>query len=234
MAGLAYKTFDLVGEALDAPSASIAGASFFDRLRPLGVLASYIRAYGPAAQEEVVYSRISPPGWESFYADRQFQKVNYLAREVKRRENAFRWSDIQLTSKPERNLARALVDNGFPDGLAIPCHGALGYTAVVSLAVERLDQLSPDETSAIRMASLILHSRMRMLCERTTPQPPRLTQRERDCLAFVSEGRTDSQIADIMGISLSTTITHLKNARAKLQVRSRAEAVAKALLWGVI
>jgi DNA-binding NarL/FixJ family response regulator len=57
---------------------------------------------------------------------------------------------------------------------------------------------------------------------------PALTERERDVLAHLVEGRTNRQIAGTLYISEKTVSVHVSNILAKLGVRSRAEAAALA------
>lgn len=59
-----------------------------------------------------------------------------------------------------------------------------------------------------------------------------LTPREQDLLASLSDGRTNSQIATQLGISLNTVKFHLKNLYEKLNVNNRAQAVARFLADG--
>lgn len=54
----------------------------------------------------------------------------------------------------------------------------------------------------------------------------RLTQRERELLAMLGDGWTNTQIATRTGISENTVKYHLKNLYDKLEVRNRAMAVA--------
>ncbi len=56
-----------------------------------------------------------------------------------------------------------------------------------------------------------------------------LTPRERDLLVSLADGRTNSQIARELGISLNTVKFHLKNLYEKLSVNNRAQAVARFL-----
>lgn len=53
-----------------------------------------------------------------------------------------------------------------------------------------------------------------------------LTGREQELLIALSEGNTNTQIADELDISLNTVKFHLKNLYGKLSVRNRAQAVA--------
>lgn len=61
-----------------------------------------------------------------------------------------------------------------------------------------------------------------------------LTPREIEVLALAADGLSGPQLADQLGVSPSTVHTHFENVYAKLDVRNRAAAVAKALRLGVI
>lgn len=55
-----------------------------------------------------------------------------------------------------------------------------------------------------------------------------LTSREAEVLAWVARGKTDAQIGQLLGISHRTVDKHLENVFRKLEVSSRAAAVARA------
>lgn len=238
MPSVSAAAIDLIDAPIRQASAAGVGRAFFEALQPFGVRAIYARAYrqprSDMAEEEHIFSRISPAGWEGFYAENQFQNVNYLPREVRRRASPFRWSDIRLVDRREKALAHALIDNGFEDGIATPCHGPAGYVAVVSLAFERLRDISPDDQGAIEMASLVLHNRMRDCSKQLQLDTPRLTPRERDCLAFVAEGKSDWDISVMFGVSHTTIISHVQNAKRKLGAATRAQAVAQCFILGLL
>ena len=48
-------------------------------------------------------------------------------------------------------------------------------------------------------------------------------------LSLLAGGRTDGQIADLLELSPATVQTHVRNAKAKLGARTRAQAVAIAI-----
>lgn len=62
----------------------------------------------------------------------------------------------------------------------------------------------------------------------------RLTQREIECLAWVSEGKTSGELAEIVGLSEHTVNHYLLSATRKLDSVNRTQAVAKALRHGLI
>lgn len=63
---------------------------------------------------------------------------------------------------------------------------------------------------------------------------PLLTPREREVLALIGEGLSNKAMARRLGISIHTVKFHMEALFAKLDVTSRAEAVAKGLRGGVI
>jgi DNA-binding CsgD family transcriptional regulator len=60
------------------------------------------------------------------------------------------------------------------------------------------------------------------------------TPREREVLTLLAAGATDEQIAEMLELSPATVQTHVRNAKAKLGARTRAQAVAMALQHGMI
>jgi NarL family two-component system response regulator LiaR len=56
-----------------------------------------------------------------------------------------------------------------------------------------------------------------------------LTEREQEVLNLVAQGHSNQQIADKLVISITTVKAHISNILSKLQVSSRAEAIAYAI-----
>lgn len=63
----------------------------------------------------------------------------------------------------------------------------------------------------------------------TKRAPGSLTDREAECLRWLSVGKSDSEISIILGISPRTVRFHIDNAKVKLGAATRIQAVAKAL-----
>jgi DNA-binding NarL/FixJ family response regulator len=69
---------------------------------------------------------------------------------------------------------------------------------------------------------------------RDAAPPPVLTQRERQILELLADGLGNKQIAARLGITTNTVKTHLELLFDKLDVSSRAEAVATAARTGLL
>ena len=61
-----------------------------------------------------------------------------------------------------------------------------------------------------------------------------LSEREVEVLAWSARGKTSGEIATILGLSKRTVDFHIDNARQKLGVATRIEAVVKASSAGII
>lgn len=61
-----------------------------------------------------------------------------------------------------------------------------------------------------------------------------ITPREVEVLTWVRDGKTNGEIADILGLSMLTVKNHLRHAMKKLVVRTRGQAVAKAIALGFL
>lgn len=62
----------------------------------------------------------------------------------------------------------------------------------------------------------------------------RLTPRERQVFKLLAEGKTSREIAEYLGVSLKTAMTHRANLMSKLGAHSRAELIKLAIRKGVI
>ena len=61
-----------------------------------------------------------------------------------------------------------------------------------------------------------------------------ITAREVEVLTWVRDGKTNDEIATILGLSMLTVKNHLRHAMKKLVVRTRGQAVAKAIALGFL
>jgi LuxR family quorum sensing-dependent transcriptional regulator len=223
--------FDLLDGLDHAPSAAEVGRQYFDRLKPHGFGAIFARAHSLDADDtgEHIHYRETPKGWEQIYSERGFAQTNFVTHAARRSARPFVWSEVTIANdafaKASDEMWGVLHAFGLGDGLAVPNHTAANVS-VLSLAVFDGVDLSSELRKAIVLSSHYVHDRLREL---DTPpfKTVRLTPRERDCLAFAAEGKSDWDIAQILGIAQSTVHAHVENAKRKLRVKTRMQAVAK-------
>jgi len=112
-------------------------------------------------------------------------------------------------------------------------HGVLSAGAI-SYLIKNVtsDDLAKAIRDAVSGRSTLSPEAARVLVQATRPaKGPSydLTEREMEVLNLVVQGQSNRQIADTMVISLSTVKAHISSILSKLQVSSRAEAIAYAI-----
>lgn len=116
-----------------------------------------------------------------------------------------------------------------PNGLMIPLRDASGTVAMATMVGAKpvLSTLCRDKLK------LAVHAGWRRVQElnagTSSAGTTSLTRRELECLSWVSRGKTDQDIARIVGVAPRTVRFHIDNAKTKLNVGSRVQAIAKLL-----
>ncbi len=108
-----------------------------------------------------------------------------------------------------------------PTATATGVRRALDAGADAVVFDSELEQTLAVAVSAVESGQSVVPRNMRASVER-----PAFSHRERQVLAFVSQGLTNAQIAERLFLSESTIKSHLSSAFAKFGVRSRREAAA--------
>jgi DNA-binding CsgD family transcriptional regulator len=111
------------------------------------------------------------------------------------------------------------------DGIVVPVHDQ-GGLAWYSGFAGRAPDLSQRTLSIMSAAVHAGYARFKDLLDSTMPRSP-LTLREAECLRWVADGKTDAEIGTILGIAARTVRFHINNAKLKLGVATRIQAVAK-------
>lgn len=112
------------------------------------------------------------------------------------------------------------------DGLVVPVHNKSGLVWYVGLAGAE-PNLSPRVRAVLAAAAYATHERFEELRDAKPTTP--LTQREVECLKLVTQGKSDAEIGRQLNISARTVRFHIGNAKTKLGVATRIQAVAKRL-----
>ena len=61
-----------------------------------------------------------------------------------------------------------------------------------------------------------------------------LTDREKQVLKLVAEGHSNKEVADVLGISVKTAMSHREHVMEKLDLHSRTELIRFAIRQGII
>jgi LuxR family transcriptional regulator len=104
--------------------------------------------------------------------------------------------------------------------------GAMGLTARPGLNQDQVDAIWARHGDQILAVAHMLHLKVTQLPYPVQRRP--LTERQREALEWVADGKTTQDIAMLMGISPAMVEKHLRLAREALSVETTAHAVAKA------
>lgn len=108
--------------------------------------------------------------------------------------------------------------------------GASGYLLKTARPEQIVEAIHEAARGGSPMSPMIAASVVKLLAKLTKPMSPvSLSPREREMLSLIVEGLTAKEIAERLGVSIHTIDTHTRHLFKKLDVRSRAAAVARAL-----
>ena len=148
----------------------------------------------------------------------------------------FQWSELpalmRLTDMERAHLAAARRA-GLGTGYTVPLHAPGGRAASCSFAVGPRHCIAP---RALLAADFI--AQRAFLAASTILAPPshrpQLSPRERECVVLMAQGKTDWEIARILGLSEETVTRYLKTARQRFGVTRRTQLALAAMNAGLI
>ncbi len=169
--------------------------------------------------------------WTGVYLEKVFAE-DPLVHEARRRMSPFTCSELWA----EGDLPQAVRDvielgrqRGWQEGFAVPIHGPGGYLGLASFAGGPA-VLSPADRALLLALAHAAHQRGKALYGDKLDAAINLTRRELQTMRWVSRGKTDAQIGAILKLSASTVHYYVEQAKRKLGVRSRSQAVSELAL----
>lgn len=184
-----------------------------------------------------------PQKWVNHYIEKGYQHVDHVILKGPHQVLPFTWSGLckkyGMTAQQKQFFNEA-ADNGLSDGLGIPVHGANGAYAMVSMASrvsgDELHRLLDSHQKDIHIISLVYNTVARDLLEaqKFGAVLPVLSRREKECLLWMSRGKTAWDTGRILHISEAAVKFYLANARAKFAVTTTKEALVLAIMKRLI
>jgi DNA-binding CsgD family transcriptional regulator len=150
----------------------------------------------------------------------------------------FFWRDLPqlttLTEKQKAYLNRAR-EFGFADGLVCQVFGPQARNALVSIGFHH-DRPRPTDAEVLdlHVASQFAHMRFCALVAGPAAPNRRLSPRELELLRWIARGKSNTSIAQIMGVSRHTVDTIMRRLFGKLDVTDRTRAAVRGLAFGLI
>lgn len=152
----------------------------------------------------------------------------------------FTWADvprmIALTERQREMLAAAKAA-GMGGGFTVPIHIPGEYTGSCTFST-RLGRDLPEATLpaahyigsfAFEAARRVVQRQADQRGQRTAITQPKLTRRQLDCVVLAGRGKSDKDVAQILGISDQTVHQHMETAKRKYDVATRMQLIVRAL-----
>jgi DNA-binding CsgD family transcriptional regulator len=189
-------------------------------------------------------ARNYPNDWMSYYEANHYEKKDPVPQHCFTTCRPFTWDSLAQTRnlKPEQQRVMDEARTaGLLDGVAIPICGQNGELAGVGMASSS-GGVRPEINLLNKLRALAMQFHL-VYTELEKDDPPvrdpavesvHLSEREKEILLWAAQGKSDSVIADIIGVSHSTIRFHMKNIFKKLNANERTLATVKAIRHGLI
>ena len=202
-----------------------------------GVKMISYHAVNAGGQSDGIATDGFPQAWVDLYRSENLERIDPIPQLAANMARPFYWHEVEtLCPLTEDNLRyiRIMREAHLGDGLAFDVFGPNNRNAYVGLGfgVERVE-LPVEEVFVLQCVAQAGHLRY---CEIHNPKPdvPALTPRETEVLDWMAQGKSNSVIGDILGMSRHTVDTHVRSIYEKLDVRDRTTAAIKGLGHGLI
>lgn len=195
--------------------------------------------HGP--QGDLRYRVLSgyPMQWQQMYLERSYVEHDPTVAHCQTSDAALVWSETVFAGEKRLEMLEEARSFGLGYGISLPIHEMHGVKSMVSLARDKPFESAAEADEVVSSGKLLAncaHFAYRKLLtgEMRASGTRSLTAQERECLRWVAVGKTSYEIGKILRISELTVGNHIKNLMYKLDVKSRAQAVAVAFRMGII
>lgn len=189
-----------------------------------------------AFEDAIFLTNHDPAYFDRFIGDRLFvhaPMVRWARNNVGACSWGVLWANAEALSDAERKIVafnRSMnVTAGYSISFADPYPRSFGLIALAArsgLNQAAVDEIWSAEGRRIEAMNHVLHLKIMSLPHRTARAG--LSDRQREVLEWVGAGKSNLDIATIMGVSVPTVEKHLRLAREKLGVETTAQAILKA------
>ncbi len=180
-----------------------------------------------------------PPGYVDTYLHHDWATIDPVLRQSRTARQPFSWEPIIGQAGETREEARffaACGSIGVHSGITMPFHNPDGRTHIMSVSLRSGTHADPQRIPyiyALAAQTWIRHNALAGpgLAKRIGIK---LTSRERECLLWAKEGKTNWEIGIILSLAERTVEFHVGNAMRKLNASNRVTAIVIALQEGLI
>jgi LuxR family quorum-sensing system transcriptional regulator CciR len=235
----AARLWNFIQECQNATSIERLSAIFLREMADIGfpyvALASHVDPLDPPPGAVMMLRY--PPVWVEHFSAEQYQRFDPIFEAAKRRVTPFHWDEppfLEDLTRPQRRVLEEAGEVGLTGGFTIPIRGPDALPASCSL-VPDAGGIDPHSFTLAHSMAVFVHERARQMhAAPRLEDSPRLTARERECLALVARGKSDWVISSLLSVSEGAVNRTIERAKKRLGVATRTQAVIRALHAGEI
>jgi LuxR family transcriptional regulator, quorum-sensing system regulator BjaR1 len=178
--------------------------------------------------EDVCLAWKVPPLWRTLYSVEDFFQRDPAVRQTGRTVLPFDWKDSPYDPEAEPEMGEVMDrarDFGVHKGMVIPIPSPGGMIGGIWVAGPHFDERQVHEPFLHTLSLHVFH-RLQHLVGGGVKRHAHLSDREREILAWASEGKTAWEIGCILTLSQRTVEWHIGQACKKLGATNRLQAIA--------
>lgn len=191
------------------------------------------------AEPKTIMLNNYPQAWQQRYVEQQYVKVDPTVQHCMVSLKPLVWSSQYTHTQAEKDFWEEARSYGLNVGWAQSSRDFIGTRGMLTLA-RSSDQLSEKEQKAqytnMYWLTQTVHSSIAKIVNDVEFSQFNLylTNREKEVLRWTAEGKTSSEIAQILGVSERTINFHLSNSMQKLNVNNKISAAIRAVMLGLL
>ena len=184
----------------------------------------------PPANSILIYE--FPEVWVNRYKEKEYFKHDLVLKSIYREAKPLKWLDLEEMDDINQKIFYEAQQFGIRNGITIPLMMPGHYPCTINIAGEFVD-VDPRAYSSLHLLSVHYFNQL-LLLGQSDFAPPALTPRQKECLYWAAQGKSDSDIAEILAIRARTVNYHIEKVREKFDVRTRSQSIALAISCGLL
>lgn len=176
--------------------------------------------------------------WVCHYINDKLYLVDPITELARTSGEVFQWSDVETMmrlTQSQKDYLHEMHEANIDNGVAFQVYGPGMRNGYVGLGFDvSIPSAAVKYLPVLQCVAQAAHLKYCALTPEAVSQPPKLSPREREVLTWIAQGKSNSVIADILGVSSHTVDTMVRRLYSKLNVADRTTAAIRGVGGGLI